>query len=87
MVVNNAPNLGDPEERKRIQSMVHAFATTSHTIGDESVQFWLNEMDTYYSDSKNGIGGEGFSLNNVTSDRIFYGLAQVCHPPSCQPCK
>lgn len=76
VVVNNAPNLGSPEDRLRIRSMVHAFANTRHTIGDESIQFWLNEMEFYYMDPRHGIGGEGFDMSNVTSDRTFYGLAQ-----------
>uniref|UniRef100_A0A914N234 SSD domain-containing protein n=1 Tax=Meloidogyne incognita TaxID=6306 RepID=A0A914N234_MELIC len=76
VVVNNAPNLGDPEERQRIRSMVHAFANTRHTIGDESVQFWMKEMEWYYSDPKHGIAGEGFDMSNVTSDETFYGLAK-----------
>ena len=77
VVVNNAPNLGDPEERQRIRSMVHAFANTRHTIGNESVQFWMKEMEWYYSDPKHGIAGEGFDMSNVTSDETFYWLAKV----------
>jgi hypothetical protein len=74
VVVNNAPNLGDPDERKKVHSMVHTFASTRHTIGDESVQLWLNEMEWYYSDPRHGIG---LDLSNVTSNQVFYGLAQV----------
>lgn len=77
VVVNNVPNLGDPEERHKINSMVHAFANTRHTIGDDSVQFWLNEMEWYYNDPKHGIIGEGYNLSSVNSEEIFYGLAKV----------
>lgn len=67
MVINNAPNMMDPQERKKIKSMAHAFATTRHTIGDESLQFWLLEMEHYYlRDIKTDI--------NENSEN-FYSLA------------
>ncbi|KAL3079182.1 hypothetical protein niasHT_036235 [Heterodera trifolii] len=73
IVVNNPPNLGDPDERQKIRSMVHAFANTRHTIGDESVQFWMDEMEHYYMDHRMGIG---IPVYNVTSAKHFYGLTQ-----------
>ncbi|KAL3077404.1 hypothetical protein niasHT_030435 [Heterodera trifolii] len=73
IVVNNPPNLGDPDERQKIRSMVHAFANTRHTIGDESVQFWMDEMEHYYMDHRMGIG---IPVHNVTSAKHFYGLTQ-----------
>ncbi|KHN86876.1 Patched domain-containing protein 3 [Toxocara canis] len=66
IVVNNAPDLRDPEERQRIKSMVHAFANTKHTIGDESVQFWLKEMELYYKNE----------LNMDIVDSAIYGMAE-----------
>ncbi|KAI3418365.1 hypothetical protein GPALN_009686 [Globodera pallida] len=73
IVVNNPPNLGDLEERQRVRSMVHAFANTRHTIGDESVQFWMYEMEHYYTDHRTGVG---IPVHNVSSAKQFYGLAQ-----------
>ncbi|VDK63891.1 unnamed protein product [Onchocerca ochengi] len=48
IVVNNAPDLRNRNERRRVQSMVHAFANTKYSIGDDSIQFWLKEMEIYY---------------------------------------
>jgi patched domain-containing protein len=48
VVVNNSPDLRIKEERDKIKLMVHEFANLRHTIGDESVQFWLPEMERYY---------------------------------------
>src|SRR3954470_9228495 len=45
IVVSNPPDLRHREERLRMKGMVHAFANTKHTIGDESIQFWLVEME------------------------------------------
>lgn len=47
-VVNNPPDLRDPHERANIKEMVRAFANTKQTIGDNSVQFWLTEMELYH---------------------------------------
>ncbi|MFH4975532.1 hypothetical protein AB6A40_002241 [Gnathostoma spinigerum] len=66
VVVNNAPDLRNPEERLRIKKMVHTFATTNHSIGDEGVQFWLNEMELYY---ENEVG-----MNII--DSAFYGMVE-----------
>lgn len=66
IVVNNAPDLRDPLERERMKAMAHAFATTKHTIGDESVQFWLLEMERYYEKEV------GLNISNPA----FYGLAR-----------
>uniref|UniRef100_A0A1I7ZA38 SSD domain-containing protein n=1 Tax=Steinernema glaseri TaxID=37863 RepID=A0A1I7ZA38_9BILA len=48
VVVNNPPDLRDPVERQRVEQMVHEFANTDHSMGDEAVQFWLKEMRLYY---------------------------------------
>uniref|UniRef100_A0A915PT93 SSD domain-containing protein n=1 Tax=Setaria digitata TaxID=48799 RepID=A0A915PT93_9BILA len=66
IVVNNAPDLRDTSERRRVQSMVHAFANTKYSIGDDSVQFWLNEMEIYY---KKELG-----MDIVDSE--IYGMAE-----------
>lgn len=46
--------------------MVHAFATSKHTIGDESIQFWLKEMDVYYKEE----------LQMNYTDETFYEAAK-----------
>uniref|UniRef100_A0A158PCB7 SSD domain-containing protein n=1 Tax=Angiostrongylus cantonensis TaxID=6313 RepID=A0A158PCB7_ANGCA len=51
VVVNNAPDLRNATSRDRIHAMVGDFATTRHSIGKDSVQFWLYEMESYYHDS------------------------------------
>ncbi|KAJ1347361.1 hypothetical protein KIN20_002397 [Parelaphostrongylus tenuis] len=51
VVVNNAPDLRNAASRDRIHAMVGDFATTRHSIGMESVQFWMYEMESYYHDS------------------------------------
>lgn len=66
IVVNNAPDLRDPEQRQRIMAMVHAFANTKHTIGDDSVQFWLKEMELYYKNE----------LDMDIVDSAIYGMAE-----------
>ena len=68
--MNNVPNLSDPEERLRLKSMVHAFANNKHAIGDESVQFWLKEMEYFYESTQ----GKDFVLSKVSDERAFYGL-------------
>jgi hypothetical protein len=66
VVVNNPPDLRLKEERLKIKSMVHAFANSRHTIGDDSVQFWMTEMERYYESE----------LNMSIVDESFYGMAQ-----------
>uniref|UniRef100_A0AC35G9P6 SSD domain-containing protein n=1 Tax=Panagrolaimus sp. PS1159 TaxID=55785 RepID=A0AC35G9P6_9BILA len=66
IVVSNAPDLRDPRERQRIKSMIHTFANSKHTIGDESIQFWMDEMDRYYTDE--------LKINYTTS--MFYEAAK-----------
>ncbi|KHJ98544.1 patched family protein [Oesophagostomum dentatum] len=51
IVVNNAPDLRNAAARERIRAMVVDFATTRHSIGTEGVQFWMNEMESYYRDN------------------------------------
>ncbi|CAD5206645.1 unnamed protein product [Bursaphelenchus okinawaensis] len=66
IVVNNAPNFTDPHERSQIKRVAHAFANTQHTIGDDSIQLWLNEMERYYNEE----------LGLPIKDDQFYGLAR-----------
>uniref|UniRef100_A0AAF5PZN4 SSD domain-containing protein n=1 Tax=Wuchereria bancrofti TaxID=6293 RepID=A0AAF5PZN4_WUCBA len=66
IVVNNAPDLRDRSERRRVQSMVHAFANTKYSIGDDSIQFWLKEMEIYYK--------KELEMNIVDSE--IYGMAE-----------
>ncbi|VDM67527.1 unnamed protein product, partial [Strongylus vulgaris] len=51
VVVNNAPDLRDAAARERIHAMVGDFATTRHSIGMDGVQFWMNDMESYYHDN------------------------------------
>uniref|UniRef100_A0A7E4VFC0 SSD domain-containing protein n=1 Tax=Panagrellus redivivus TaxID=6233 RepID=A0A7E4VFC0_PANRE len=66
IVVNNAPDLRNPEERKMVMSMVHSFANSKHTIGDDSIQFWLKEMNRYYDNE----------LEVKYTDPMFYEAAR-----------
>jgi len=66
IVVNNAPDLRDPRERQRMKAMAHSFASTKHTIGDDSLEFWLLEMERYYEKEI------GLNISNPE----FYGLAR-----------
>lgn len=49
-----------------MKAMAHSFASTRHTIGDDSVQFWLLEMERYYEKEV------GLNISNSA----FYGLAR-----------
>lgn len=66
IVVNHPPDLRMKEERLKIKSMVHTFANSKHTIGDESVQFWMHEMEKYYENE----------LQLPIVDESFYGMTQ-----------
>ena len=66
IVVNDAPDLRDPNERARMRAMAHSFSSTRHTIGDDSLQFWLLEMERYYASD----------LNLTITDSAFYGMAR-----------
>uniref|UniRef100_A0A0R3RUM8 SSD domain-containing protein n=1 Tax=Elaeophora elaphi TaxID=1147741 RepID=A0A0R3RUM8_9BILA len=66
IVVNNAPDLRDRNERRRVQSMVRAFANTKYSIGDDSIQFWLKEMEIYYK--------KELEMDIVDSE--IYGMAE-----------
>ncbi|XGW22431.1 hypothetical protein V3C99_005005 [Haemonchus contortus] len=65
IVVSRAPDLRDREERARIYSMVSAFANAPHAIGDQSVQFWMYEMERYYRTE----------LNATIKEEAFYEMA------------
>uniref|UniRef100_A0A915L2F8 SSD domain-containing protein n=1 Tax=Romanomermis culicivorax TaxID=13658 RepID=A0A915L2F8_ROMCU len=45
--VNNAPNMADPKEKRKIFDMVDKFANSPHGIGQDSVQFWLKEFEFF----------------------------------------
>ncbi|GMT27500.1 hypothetical protein PFISCL1PPCAC_18797, partial [Pristionchus fissidentatus] len=65
IVVNNAPDLRDPSERRRITAMTHTFASTKHSVGDEGVESWFEEMERFYN------------LHGVTiGSKDFYALAE-----------
>ncbi|CEF65979.1 Sterol-sensing domain and Patched family-containing protein [Strongyloides ratti] len=66
VVVNNPPDLRNSTERKNIKMMVHDFANTKHTIGDDSIQFWLNEMEKYYSSE----------ADTTIKDEYYYSFVQ-----------
>ncbi|VDN07511.1 unnamed protein product [Thelazia callipaeda] len=66
IVVNNAPDLRKEEELKRVHSMVHTFANSKYSIGDDSVQFWLKEMEIYYT--------KELEMDIVKSE--IYGMAE-----------
>ncbi|KAJ1372533.1 hypothetical protein KIN20_034710, partial [Parelaphostrongylus tenuis] len=65
IVVSNAPNLSNPHERNRVEEMVLAFANAPQAIGEQSVQFWMNEMKRYYR----------AELNITIRDDAFYEMA------------
>jgi hypothetical protein len=73
--VNNAPDLSDPDERLRVKAMVHAFANNKHAIGDDSVQFWLHEMELYYASISNRTNEEYVNFDTMRDAISFYGLA------------
>ncbi|CAI4229978.1 unnamed protein product [Auanema sp. JU1783] len=64
IVVNNAPDMRNSTSRQRIKAMVGDMATTRHSIGMESVQFWMEEMERYYSTQ----------LDMGINDVAFYGM-------------
>ncbi|PIO61678.1 patched family protein, partial [Teladorsagia circumcincta] len=65
IVVSRAPDLRVREERSKIKSMVSSFANAQHAIGDQSVQFWMQEMERYYRTE----------LNTTIKDEAFYEMA------------
>ncbi|RCN25115.1 hypothetical protein ANCCAN_29175 [Ancylostoma caninum] len=66
VVVNNAPDLRNAAARQRIRAMVGDFATTRHSIGMEGVQFWMDDMESYYRDN----------LDMKIIDGAFYSMLQ-----------
>ncbi|CAJ0930048.1 unnamed protein product, partial [Mesorhabditis belari] len=50
IVVSNPPDLTKPNERQIMKEMAHEFATTKHSMGDGSIQWWMPEMERYYGD-------------------------------------
>uniref|UniRef100_A0A1I7XNF1 SSD domain-containing protein n=1 Tax=Heterorhabditis bacteriophora TaxID=37862 RepID=A0A1I7XNF1_HETBA len=66
IVVNNAPDLRNATARDRIKAMIGDFSTTRHSIGMESVQCWINDMERYYHEQ----------LDMPTVDSAFYGMLQ-----------
>ena len=49
-MINNPPDLRNPNDQQIVKAMAHSFANSRHTIGDESIQFWYEEMTRYYRD-------------------------------------
>ena len=47
VVVNNAPDLRTRSERERVLKMAGEMCSTRHSVGVESLQFWMNEMTRY----------------------------------------
>ncbi|KAK6730784.1 hypothetical protein RB195_007325 [Necator americanus] len=84
VVVNNAPDLRSAAARERVKAMVGDFATTRHSIGMEGVQFWMNEMESYYRDNLDMkiIDGAFYSMlrhwlaskyNNPWAEDLYWG--------------
>ncbi|PIO67990.1 patched family protein [Teladorsagia circumcincta] len=84
VVVNNAPDLRNVTARHRIQAMIGDFATTRHSIGMEAVQFWMNDMESYYRDTLDMkiIDGAFYSMlrhwlaskhNNPWAEDLYWG--------------
>ncbi|ETN70808.1 hypothetical protein NECAME_04821 [Necator americanus] len=84
IVVNNAPDLRSAAARERVKAMVGDFATTRHSIGMEGVQFWMNEMESYYRDNLDMkiIDGAFYSMlrhwlaskyNNPWAEDLYWG--------------
>ncbi|VDO86677.1 unnamed protein product [Heligmosomoides polygyrus] len=55
IVVSSAPDLRSSRERENIRQMVSTFANAPHAIGDQSVQFWMFEMERYYHTEMNSF--------------------------------
>ncbi|GMS98574.1 hypothetical protein PENTCL1PPCAC_20749 [Pristionchus entomophagus] len=73
IVVNAAPDLRIRSERERVMRLAHDMATTSHSAGQESLQFWMLEMTNYYKTQ----------LEMDLVDVAFYGMLQ--HYLSAKP--
>lgn len=57
------------QERLRIGNMAVDFANSRHSIGNKSIQFWLFEMESFYSRGDK-------PMDIYTSDQNFYNLAR-----------
>ncbi|GMR51728.1 hypothetical protein PMAYCL1PPCAC_21923 [Pristionchus mayeri] len=73
VVANNAPDLRMRSERERVMQLAHEMSTTSHSAGEESLQFWMLEMTNYYKTQ----------LEMDLVDVAFYGMLQ--HYLSAKP--
>ncbi|PAV90779.1 hypothetical protein WR25_13015 [Diploscapter pachys] len=65
IVVNNAPDFRKDGVRERVKAMIAQFATSNHSIGMESAQCWIFEMERYYE-----------QLDTKIVDSHFYGMLQ-----------
>ncbi|CAJ0578328.1 unnamed protein product, partial [Mesorhabditis spiculigera] len=66
LVVNNAPDMRLPKQRQLLKQMIVEFASSNHSCGPESIQYWVNEMEIYYK--------QGLEMGIV--DSAFYGQVQ-----------
>ncbi|CAJ0927310.1 unnamed protein product, partial [Mesorhabditis belari] len=48
LVVNNAPDMRNATERRRLKTMITEFASSKHSCGPDSIQYWADEMEIYY---------------------------------------
>ncbi|CAD6184764.1 unnamed protein product [Caenorhabditis auriculariae] len=60
IVVNDAPDLRIAANRREIDYMVSTFARNPMSIGEEGVQFWMEEMSFYYASRNISIIDEKF---------------------------
>lgn len=70
IVVSSAPDLRSSRERENIRQMVSTFANAPHAIGDQSVQFWMFEMERYYHTEMNA------TMKDEASVCVFCGLSR-----------
>ncbi|CAJ0572370.1 unnamed protein product, partial [Mesorhabditis spiculigera] len=60
IVVTNPPDMRDVGNRAILKQMAHDFATTKHSMGDGSLQWWLPEMERFYGKQTVDISSEEF---------------------------
>lgn len=62
----------DSRKRLRLKNMVHAFANTPHSIGNDSIQFWMFEMERYYKKLEEPVDISSFSQSYYKLARKFF---------------
>lgn len=60
----------NPITRNRLKTMAIEFANTKHSIGEDSIQFWLFEMERYYKNLNDP------TIQIINSTENFYALTQ-----------